>query len=50
MLRNNLRGRLGARTEQIIRQAELKPDVRAEQLSISQFAEVFRLLRESESV
>ncbi len=50
MLRNNLRARLGARTEQIIRETELKPEVRAEQLSISQFAEVFRLLRESKSV
>lgn len=50
MLRNNLRGRLGARTGQIIREAGLKPEVRAEQLSIRQFAEVFRLLRESKSV
>jgi 16S rRNA (adenine1518-N6/adenine1519-N6)-dimethyltransferase len=50
MLRNNLRARLGTRTEQIIREAELKPEVRAEQLSISQFAEVFRLVRVNESV
>jgi 16S rRNA (adenine1518-N6/adenine1519-N6)-dimethyltransferase len=50
MLRNNLRARLRRRTEQIIREAGLKPEVRAEQLSIPQFAEVFRLLRESASV
>jgi 16S rRNA (adenine1518-N6/adenine1519-N6)-dimethyltransferase len=50
MLRNNLRARLGAHTEQIIRDAGLKPEVRAEQLSIPQFAEVFRLLRGNESV
>jgi 16S rRNA (adenine1518-N6/adenine1519-N6)-dimethyltransferase len=49
-LRNNLRGGLGTRTEQIIREAGLKPEARAEQLSIPQFAEVFRLLRESKSV
>lgn len=49
-LRNNLRGRLGTRTEQILREAKLKPEARAEQLSISQFAEVFRLLRVNESV
>ena len=50
MLRNNLRARLGTRTEQIIREAGLKPEVRAEQLSIPQFAKVLCLLRESESV
>jgi 16S rRNA (adenine1518-N6/adenine1519-N6)-dimethyltransferase len=42
-LRNNLRARLGARTESVLEEAELSPDVRAEQLAVSQFAELFRL-------
>ena len=42
-LRNNLRGRLGARTEELLREASLSPSARAEQLTISQFAALFRL-------
>ena len=42
-LRNNLRARLGARTESVLEEAGLSPDVRAEQLAVSQFAELFRL-------
>ena len=42
-LRNNLRARLGTRTEQVLREAGLSPDARAEQLSVSQFAELFRV-------
>src|ERR1700674_1820591 len=44
-LRNNLRARLGARTEDILREASLSPDARAEQLTISQFAALFQLTR-----
>jgi 16S rRNA (adenine1518-N6/adenine1519-N6)-dimethyltransferase len=44
-LRNNLRGRLGARADEILREASLKPDARAEQLTVSQFAALFRLAR-----
>jgi 16S rRNA (adenine1518-N6/adenine1519-N6)-dimethyltransferase len=42
-LRNNLRGRLGARTEELLREAGLAPDVRAEQLTVPQFASLFQL-------
>ena len=42
-LRNNLRARLGTRTEDVLQEAGLSPDVRAEQLTISQFAALFRL-------
>jgi 16S rRNA (adenine1518-N6/adenine1519-N6)-dimethyltransferase len=42
-LRNNLRRRLGTRTEGILREAGLSADVRAEQLTVSQFAGLFRL-------
>jgi 16S rRNA (adenine1518-N6/adenine1519-N6)-dimethyltransferase len=45
-LRNNLRARLGTRTEEILRKAELSTRVRAETLTVSQFAELFKLLRE----
>ena len=44
-LRNNLRSRLGSRTEEILQAAALRPDARAEQLTVPQFAELFRLSR-----
>lgn len=43
MLRNNLRARLGTRTEELLLEAGFSPDVRAEQLTIGQFAALFRL-------
>lgn len=42
-LRNNLRARLGTRTEDILGEAGFSADVRAEQLTVPQFAELFRL-------
>jgi 16S rRNA (adenine1518-N6/adenine1519-N6)-dimethyltransferase len=42
-LRNNLRARLGARTEDVLQEAGLSADARAEQLTVAQFAELFRL-------
>jgi 16S rRNA (adenine1518-N6/adenine1519-N6)-dimethyltransferase len=42
-LRNNLRGRLGSRTEGILQEAGLRSDARAEQLSVPQFSALFRL-------
>jgi 16S rRNA (adenine1518-N6/adenine1519-N6)-dimethyltransferase len=42
-LRNNLRARLGTRTEDVLREAGLTTDARAEQLTVSQFAALFRL-------
>jgi 16S rRNA (adenine1518-N6/adenine1519-N6)-dimethyltransferase len=44
-LRNNLRGRLGAKTEEILREAGLPPGARAEQLSISGFVALFQLVQ-----
>jgi len=44
-LRNNLRARLGARAEDVLREAGLLANVRAEQLTISQFAALFQLTR-----
>jgi len=44
-LRNNLRTRLGARTEQILLESGLDPNVRAEQVTVTKFAELFRLVR-----
>ena len=44
-LRNNLRARLGARAGEVLREAELSPDARAEQLTVSQFVQLFRLTR-----
>jgi 16S rRNA (adenine1518-N6/adenine1519-N6)-dimethyltransferase len=44
-LRNNLRGRLGTRTEDVLQEAGLPADARAEQLSVSQFAGLFQLAR-----
>jgi 16S rRNA (adenine1518-N6/adenine1519-N6)-dimethyltransferase len=42
-LRNNLKPRLGNRTEEILNAAGLPNDARAEQLTISQFAALFQL-------
>ncbi len=42
-LRNNLRVRLGTRTEEILLEAGLRSDARAEQLTVAQFAELFQL-------
>jgi 16S rRNA (adenine1518-N6/adenine1519-N6)-dimethyltransferase len=44
-LRNNLRARLGTRAEVVLREAGLSANSRAEQLSVSQFAALFRLAR-----
>jgi 16S rRNA (adenine1518-N6/adenine1519-N6)-dimethyltransferase len=44
-LRNNLRMRLGAGTEEILKEAGLAPDSRAEQLTVAQFAALFQLAR-----
>lgn len=44
-LRNNLRGRLGTRAEDVLREAGLSPDARAEQLTVAQFAALFRIAR-----
>ncbi len=42
-LRNNLRGRLGTRTEDVLKQVGLTSDARAEQLTIAQFIALFQL-------
>src|SRR5579863_3237080 len=42
-LRNNLRARLGSRVEEVLREAGLSPDARAEQLTIPQFTALFRV-------
>ena len=42
-LRNNLRARLGARTEDVLHEAGLSPGARAEELSVAQFAVLFNL-------
>jgi 16S rRNA (adenine1518-N6/adenine1519-N6)-dimethyltransferase len=42
-LRNNLRARLGTRTEEVLREAGLPLDARAEQLTVPQFAALFRI-------
>jgi 16S rRNA (adenine1518-N6/adenine1519-N6)-dimethyltransferase len=44
-LRNNLRARLGTRVGELLREAGLSPDARAEELSVAKFAELFRLTR-----
>jgi 16S rRNA (adenine1518-N6/adenine1519-N6)-dimethyltransferase len=44
-LRNNLRARLGRKAEEVLSATGLSSDARAEQLSVSQFAELFRLAR-----
>jgi 16S rRNA (adenine1518-N6/adenine1519-N6)-dimethyltransferase len=45
-LRNNLRPRLGTRTEDVLREAGLSPGARAEELSVAQFAALFTLATE----
>ena len=44
-LRNNLRARLGDRTEEILQGSGFSPDVRAEQITVSQFAALFQRVR-----
>jgi 16S rRNA (adenine1518-N6/adenine1519-N6)-dimethyltransferase len=44
-LRNNLRARLGTRTEDVLKEAGLTSDARAEQLTIVQFVALFQLAR-----
>jgi 16S rRNA (adenine1518-N6/adenine1519-N6)-dimethyltransferase len=44
-LRNNLRGRLGARIENILLEASFSADCRAEKLSVSDFAKLYQLAR-----
>ena len=44
-LRNNLRVRLGTRVDDVLQDTGLSPDARAEQLTVSQFAELFQLSR-----
>jgi len=42
MLRNNLRARLGARTEGVLREAGISSNARAEELSVAEFVELFQ--------
>lgn len=44
-LRNNLRVRLGTRVDDVLQDTGISPDARAEQLTVSQFAELFQLSR-----
>jgi 16S rRNA (adenine1518-N6/adenine1519-N6)-dimethyltransferase len=44
-LRNNLRARLGARTGDVLHEAGLPPGVRAEELTVAQFAGLFALAK-----
>jgi 16S rRNA (adenine1518-N6/adenine1519-N6)-dimethyltransferase len=44
-LRKNLRARLGTRTEEILKEAGLSPNTRAEQLTIAQFVTLSKLAR-----
>jgi 16S rRNA (adenine1518-N6/adenine1519-N6)-dimethyltransferase len=44
-LRNNLRERLGTRAEDLLREAGLPANARAEQLTVPQFAALFRMAR-----
>ena len=44
-LRNNLRSRLGNRVDEVLREAGLTADARAEQLTVPQFAKLFQLSR-----
>ncbi len=44
-LRNNLRARLGPRTEEVLKEAGLSHDTRAEQITIAQFVTLFQLAR-----
>ena len=43
MLRNNLRGRLGAGAEEMLREAGFSPAARAEELSTAEFVKLFQL-------
>ena len=45
MLRNNLRARLGTRTEGVLLEAGLPANARAEQLTVSQFARLYQLAK-----
>jgi 16S rRNA (adenine1518-N6/adenine1519-N6)-dimethyltransferase len=45
-LRNNLRARIRERTEEILLQAGLTPGIRAEALTVAQFAALFGIVRE----
>jgi 16S rRNA (adenine1518-N6/adenine1519-N6)-dimethyltransferase len=42
-LRNNLKARLGNQAEEILREAQLAPSARAEELAVSQLAALFKL-------
>jgi 16S rRNA (adenine1518-N6/adenine1519-N6)-dimethyltransferase len=44
-LRNNLRARLGEHVDEVLQEAGLSPDARAEQLTVPQFANLFQLVR-----
>jgi 16S rRNA (adenine1518-N6/adenine1519-N6)-dimethyltransferase len=44
-LRNNLRGRLGARAEEVLREAGFSPGARAEELSVADFVKLFQLAK-----
>ncbi len=43
MLRNNLRGRLGKRAEEVLHEAGFSPTARAEELSVGEFVKLFQL-------
>jgi 16S rRNA (adenine1518-N6/adenine1519-N6)-dimethyltransferase len=45
MLRNNLRGRLGKRAEEVLRKAGFSPAARAEELSMADFVNLFQLAK-----
>ena len=47
-LRNNLRARLGTRTEDVLREAGVPAGARAEELSVAEFATLFGVVREIE--
>jgi 16S rRNA (adenine1518-N6/adenine1519-N6)-dimethyltransferase len=44
-LRNNLKARLGARAEEVLREVGLSADARAEELTVSQFVALFQFAR-----
>jgi 16S rRNA (adenine1518-N6/adenine1519-N6)-dimethyltransferase len=44
-LRNNLRARLGTKVDDVLSEAAVPPGARAEELSVAQLAELFRLVR-----
>jgi 16S rRNA (adenine1518-N6/adenine1519-N6)-dimethyltransferase len=45
-LRNNLRGRLGARAEEVLREAGLSGGARAEELTVARFVKLFQVATE----